>query len=152
MNDVDLAQAQKLREKIADWSDAQLQDARAFVQSYRALIPRDLTSAQLHGLLNVVRNATNVNDIKQFVQNQALKAERAGRSKEKMRDFWMAWQARSETFEVKAAAIAREVEQKWANNSDRIKSIYCRLAQNYLQHVIAEKLVVEKEQMTKSSQ
>jgi hypothetical protein len=144
MSEMDLAQALALRQKLADWSDAQLRDARAFVQSHKSLIPRDLTNAQLHGFLNVVRNSTKVEDIKLFMQNQALKADRAGRSKEKMRDFWLAMQSRGESFMVNAAEIARELDQKWAKDSDRIALIYRQLLQKYLQHVIAEKLVVEK--------
>lgn len=151
MSDMDLAQAIALRQKLADWSDAQLHDARVFVQNHQALIPRDLTNAQLHGFLNVVRNFTKAEDIKAFIQNQALKAERAGRSKEKMRDFWLAMQARGESFLANAAEIAHALEPKWVNDPDHITPIYRRLLQQYLQHVIAEKLVIEKEQMTASS-
>jgi len=144
MTDMDLAQALALRQKLADWSDVQLRDARTFVQSYEILLPRNLTNSQLHGFINVVRNATNVDAIKLFMQNQALKSERAGRSKEKMRDFWVAMQTRSAAFEIQAAEIARKVDQKWANDLDHKNSIHRQLLQKYLQHMLAEKLVLER--------
>ncbi|NUO83955.1 hypothetical protein HUU05_28100 [candidate division KSB1 bacterium] len=146
MTDISLEQAQKLRERIANWSDKNLHDARAFVESQKELIfSRDLSNAQLHGFLNVVRNVTDAGDIKKFIQNQAIKAERAGKFKEKMYEFWKALQDRSEIIRAEAAAIAREVDHRWANQPERETRIYQQLLQKYTQHVIAEKLLSEKQ-------
>ncbi|MCL4703991.1 hypothetical protein KJ068_02455 [bacterium] len=152
MTDISLEQAQKLRERIANWSDKNLHDARAFLESRKELISsRDLTNAQLHGLLNVVRNVKDAGDIKKFIQNQAIKAERAGKFKEKMYEFWKALQDRSEMIHAEAAAIARDIDQRWANQPEREARIYQQLLQKYMQHMIAEKLLLEKSNQAHSN-
>ena len=140
-----LDQAQKLRALVANWSDKNLQDARNFVQSHKDLVAsKKLTNAQLHGFLNVVRNVKSADDIKAFIQNQALKAERAGRSKEKMLEFWLALQSRCEIIRAEATRIAGHVDPAWAKQTERVGETYQQLLQKYVQHVIAEKLVLEK--------
>lgn len=152
MTDISLEQAQKLRERIANWSDKNLHDARAFVESRKELISsRDLTNAQLHGFLNVVRNVKDAGDIKKFIQNQAMKAERAGKFKEKMHEFWLALQIRCEAVQSEAAIIAREVDPKWAGQPERAAKIHQQLLQKYMQHVIAEKLLLEKSNQAHSN-
>lgn len=152
MNDMSLEQTQRLRAAIANWSDKNLLDARSFLESRKELMAfRDLTSAQLHGFLNVVRNVTDVADIKKFIQNQAMKAERAGKSKERMHEFWKAMQSRCELIIAEAEAIARNVDQKWANQPARAAQVFQQLLQKYLQHLIAEKLLFEKNMQAESN-
>ena len=147
MIEMDFTQSQKLRELLANWNDKNLRDARAFVESRKELISsRDLANSQLHGFLNVVRNVTETDDIKKFTRNQALKAERAGKFKEKMHEFWLALQSRCEMIWTDATNIAREVNQFWVNDPKQtaMNHIYRQLLQKYLQHVIAEKQLLEK--------
>ena len=75
----DLAYTLTLRRLVAAWSDQSRKDAAKFVDSRRDLLPRRITSAQLYGLINVVRSAHCFADIQQFVRHQGEKAERSGR-------------------------------------------------------------------------
>lgn len=152
MDDMSFEQTRRLRALIANWSDKNLADARSFLESRRELIAsRELTNAQLHGFLNVVRNARDVDDITKYITNQTLKAERAGKFKEKMYEFWKALHSRCGMIHTEAAVTAREVDPKWTNQPARTARIFRQLVQKYLQHVIAEKLFLEKNKQADSN-
>jgi hypothetical protein len=127
--------SKNLHERIAAWSDAHLAEARAFVQSYAELIPRDLSNAQLYGLANVARSVNQYTHLAQFVKNQMTKAERAGKSK--MQDCWQNLDAKLAGYRAEAASITRAAGLR----PDQADAVHLQLAQRFVQHLIAESMV-----------
>lgn len=126
-----------LHTEIAAWSDAQLDTARAFIQAHGELIPRDLTSAQLNGLMNIARSAEKFEQLSDFLENQARKAERA--NKEKLHDCWRALKEKFSAFRADALNISRKAGQ--GRTEDQIHLL---LVQRFVQHLIAENLFYQK--------
>ncbi|MCK6622771.1 MAG: hypothetical protein HUU32_16925 [Calditrichaceae bacterium] len=126
-----------LHTRIAAWSDAHLEAARAFVKTYGELIPRDLTSAQLYGLANITCSAREFKQLNTFMDNQASKAERA--NNEKVHDCWRALKAKFAAFHPDAQEISRD-----AGPGRTVDEIHLLLAQRFAQHLIAESLVYQK--------
>ena len=133
----EFTQKKALRAKIALAVDALVQDAREFIKSHKDL-HRELTNAQLYGLLNVVRNVRDLEDLmKKHAQHQATKAANAGR---RIETFWRSWEKKLVELQEKAKEIARSVNPAWMNDSERINRISQILRIKYVQHLIAEKL------------
>ena len=129
-------QEKALRAKIALAVDALVQDAREFIKSHKDL-HRELTNAQLYGLLNVVRNVRDLENLtKKHAQHQATKAANAGR---RIETFWRSWEKKLVELQEKAKEIARSVNSAWVNDSERINRISQILRIKYVQHLIAEK-------------
>lgn len=131
-----------LRTKIALASDALIEDARQFMQNHKSLF-RDLTNAQLYGLLNVVRNISKFDRLRQdHAQHQLKKAAEAGR---KIEVFWRNWDAKLVALQEKAKEIAGSVNSAWVNDHDRIDGIAQTLRIKYVQHLIAMKYHLQKQ-------
>jgi hypothetical protein len=130
--------SKNLHERLAVWSDAHLTEARAFVQSYAELIPRDLSNAQIYGLANVARSVNQYAHLAEFVKNQMRKAERAGKSK--MQDCWQSLNAKLTGYRAEAVNITRAAGLR----PDQADAVHLQLAQRFVQHLIAESLVSAK--------
>ncbi|MCI0692466.1 hypothetical protein L0337_10745 [candidate division KSB1 bacterium] len=130
--------SKNLHERIAAWSDAHLAEARAFVQSYAELIPRDLSNAQLYGLANVARSVKQYADLAAFLKNQMTKAERSGKSK--MQDCWQRLNTKLTGYRAEAANITHAAGLR----PDQVDAVHLQLAQRFVQHLIAESLVSAK--------
>ena len=75
--------------RLAAWSDgAGYRQACELAESYRHLLPRPMTPAQLHGLRNVVAAAPDPGAIRKFTDHQGEKAERRGDLE--LLDYWRA--------------------------------------------------------------
>ena len=136
---IDFRLEKALRAKIALAADALLQDARAFLNRHKDL-HRDLTNAQLYGLLNVVRNVPNLEKLrKEHAQHQARKAADAGR---RIEAFWWSWDEKLVALQEQAKDIAKSVNPAWASDDRQIDSIAQRLRIKYVQHLIAEKFIL----------
>ncbi len=133
---IDFRHEKALRAKMAMAADELVGDARDFIQSHRNLL-RDLTNAQLYGLLNIVRNISNTKELREkHAQHQARKAAEAGRSIEA---FWRSWDEKLLALQEKARDIAKSINPTWVNDNQRIESIAQTLRIKYVQHLIAEK-------------
>ncbi len=137
---IDFRYEKALRTKMAVAVDALLEDARQFIQNHKYLL-RDLTNAQLYGLLNIVRNVSEPSKLNQHAQHQAKKAAEAGK---KIEAFWQNWDKKLIALQEKAKEIARSINPTWVNDTARVHSIAQMLRIKYVQHLIAEKLNLEK--------
>ena len=136
------ARALALRRKLAEWSDRAQRDAATLAESYRDLLPRQITNAQLNGLQNIVLSAPSFGQIKDYLENQGNKASRAGR--DEVADYWQAVQKvlnglRSESDQWLGSvpggpplttAEGRQLADEW----------HRRLAREYVQHLVAHSL------------
>ena len=130
---------------MANWSDKNLANARAFISSCKELIAsRDLSNSQLHGFLDVIYNLSATDAIKKFLQHQKRKAERAGKSREKVAEFWQDLLSRCEKIEIETKIMAGQVDPLWKNQQHRTTYVYQQLLIKFMQHTIAEKLILEK--------
>ncbi|MCA9742058.1 hypothetical protein KC734_10990 [candidate division KSB1 bacterium] len=136
---VDYQQEKELRQRIATWSDEHLSDARQMVSQHKRLL-RELTNSQLYGLLNHVRNSKNVSDVRDYADRQARKAKRAGRQIE---GFWLDFHRKIESFDDNVNEIVRESNSRWVNDDSRTNAIHLQLLRRFVQHLIAEKLVLD---------
>jgi len=130
--------SKNLHERIAAWSDAHLAEARAFVHSYAELIPRDLNNAQLYGLANIARSVNQYANLAEFLKNQMMKAERAGKSK--MQDCWQSLNTKLTAYRAEAANITRAA----GSRPDQADAVHLQLVQRFVQHLIAESLICAK--------
>ncbi|RMG33204.1 MAG: hypothetical protein D6732_12355 [Methanobacteriota archaeon] len=121
-----------LRQLIARWSDEHLTDARTFIQSYATLSQRDLGNSQFYGLANVIRSSKKFGQVKEFMVNQAKKAERADKSK--VNEFWNELNGKLTNFLNDAKRIAQE-----AGMRSEVDSIHKQLSLRFVQHLIAER-------------
>ncbi|MCG3158197.1 MAG: hypothetical protein DKINENOH_04838 [bacterium] len=122
-----------LRVALARWSDEHLGQARKFLAAHSEVIPRELGNAQLHGLANVARSATEYRQIEEFLAHQARKAERA--NKQKMQECWLALKVMWSALRDDAADIARPAKAP-------VDAVHCQLVRLFLQHLIAESVVL----------
>jgi len=130
-----------LRRRLAAWSDRSEHEAVRLVEQYRNLLPRRITNAQLSGLENVVGQAPNYREIRNFLDNRATRADRAGRL-----DVAGYWNALTEAL----GGLKGEAEQLWAELapagvSDRqrkvaLDDLHVRLVREYVQHIVAHSL------------
>ena len=75
--------------RLVAWSDGPgYHQACKLGEAYRHLLPRPVTSSQLHGLRNVVTAAAEPLKVKGFTKHQAQKADRRGDLE--LRDYWQA--------------------------------------------------------------
>ena len=137
---IDFRYEKTLRTKTAVAVDALIEDARQFIHNHKYLL-RDLTNAQLYGLLNIVRNVPEPGELIQHAQHQAKKAAEAGK---KIKDFWRNWDNKLTTLQERANEIARSINPTWVNDVGRVNSIAQTLRIKYVQHLIAEKPNLEK--------
>ncbi len=139
------ARALVLRQRLAAWSDRAQRDAVELAESYRDLLPRQITNAQLNGLQNIVLSAPSFSEIKRYVENQGNKASRAGR--DDVADYWKAMlktlnNLRSESEQLLGSvpggppltsAEGRQLADEW----------HRRLAREFVQHLVAHSLWVK---------
>lgn len=129
----DTAEFFELRHRLARWSDTHLEEACAFVKTYAVVIPRELGNAQLHGVANLARNVREYEKFSRFLDNQARKAERAGRVK--MQECWQALKAKFNSFRGEAEKLAQGL-----GRDQSLDEIHLRLVLFFVQHLIAESL------------
>ncbi len=135
------ARALVLRQRLAAWSDRAQRDAVELAESYRDLLPRQITNAQLNGLQNIVLSAPSFSEIKRYVENQGNKASRAGR--DDVADYWKAMlktlnNLRSESEQLisipcgplLSTAEGKQLADEW----------HRRLAREFVQHLVAHSL------------
>jgi len=134
-----------LRQRLAAWSDWAQHDAVELAESYRDLLPRQITNAQLNGLQNTVLSAPSFGQIKDHLENQGNKASRAGR--DDVADYWKAMlkalsSLRSESEQLLGSvpggplltsAEGKQLADEW----------HRRLAREFVQHLVAHSLWVK---------
>jgi len=129
-----------LRRLVAAWSDSSQEEAARFVDSHRDLLPRRITSAQLYGLVNVVRSAHCFADVQRFVRHQGKKAERAGR-----RDVANYWEEVDQTLSS-LRNNAKKLQQLidslplTVDPQSGLDMLHLQLAGEFVQHLIAHSL------------
>ena len=127
--------------RLAAWSDGPgYHQACKLAEAYRHLLPRPVTSSQLHGLRNVVAAAPDPRDVKKFTTNQGQKAERRG--DQKLHDYWR-------TVGKAVEELRGDVKALWTaiggESLDLVKKplkaaqdeIHIQLIEAFVQHLVA---------------
>jgi hypothetical protein len=127
------------KQKIAAWSDYWQSEAARFADSYRDLLPRRITNAQLYGLGNVVRSARRYADIEKFVKHQAEKAGRAGRLD--VQGYWNDLRSVLSKLRGEAQALLKTTPLPVEADSKQVlDALHRELAGLYVQHLVAHSL------------
>jgi hypothetical protein len=132
----DIASVLTLRRQVAIWSDQVQKEAAKFADAHRDLFPRPITTAQLYGLLNIVRSAHRFSEIQRFIQHQREKAERAGRPD--VRGYWTELEKKLTSLKNKAKQLWQQTEG--SNKPESLDELYCQLSIEFVQHLIAHSL------------
>jgi hypothetical protein len=134
-----------LRSLVAAWSDAKQQDAVKLAEESRGLMGFPIGSSQLAGLNNIVQSATSSRDIKEFIQNQGRKAERAGR--DPVKGFWDSVGKALAGLDKEAYALAERAglpvppkDAKAKVLAKELDWLVLALAREYVQHLVAHSL------------
>jgi len=129
----------KRKQSLASWSDRWQAKAARFADSYRDLLPRRITNAQLYGLGNVVRSAWRYGDIERFIRHQAEKAERAGRLD--VQSYWNDLKDALGKLRSEAQTLLKTLPlPSGAGNREDLDELHRELAGLYVQHLIAHSL------------
>ncbi len=133
----DLAYTLTLRRLVAAWSDQSRKDAANFANKHRDLLPRRITSTQLYGLVNIVRNAQRFGDIQRFIRHQREKAERAGR--QDVADYWKEMEQVLNNLRNDARELQRQAGSLPPTISPKsaLDTLHRQLTEEFVQHVLA---------------
>ena len=135
----ELASQLERKQKIAAWSDRWQAEAARFADSYRDLLPKRITNAQLYGLGNLVRSARRYSDIERFIRHQAEKAERAGRPD--VQGYWNNLKDALGKLRSEAQALLKTLPFPAGMDSrEALDALHRELAGLYVQHLIAQSL------------
>ena len=135
----ELASQLERKQKIAAWSDRWQAEAARFADSYRDLLPKRITNAQLYGLGNVVRSARRYADIERFFRHQAEKGERAGRLD--VQSYWNDLKDILSKLRGEAQTLLKTLSlPAGMDNREALDVLHRELARLYVQHLIAHSL------------
>jgi hypothetical protein len=136
----DLTYMLTLRRLVAAWSDHIQGEAAKFADSRRDLLPSRITSTQLYGLVNIVRNAQRFGDIQQFIRHQREKAERAGR--QDVADYWKEMEQVLNNLRNDAKELQRQAGSLPPTISPKpaLDTLHRQLTEEFVQHVLAHGL------------
>ncbi len=131
-----------LRQQLAAWSDRAQLEAATLADSYRDLLPRQITNTQLAGLQNIVQAAPSYGKIKRFVEHQGDKATRAGR--DDVADYWKVVLKALNGLRREGEQLLDSVPGGPPLNTREGKQLadewHCRLAREFVQHLVAHSL------------
>ena len=117
---------------VADWSYGDgLRRAVELMERHRLLRPRRLANAQLAGLNEVVRMASGLAEIAEFVSRQATRAGRAGRL-----DVQAFWDDLRQALEVVTNLASRRSGEEPASPGET-EQLALLLAREFMQHLIS---------------
>jgi len=143
----DITQQLELRRRLAAWSDRAQKSATAMAEQYHDLLGRKIGNAQLSGLNNIAQSAPSFDDVKEFVQHQGEKAERAGRSE--VKEYWDAVGKALTGLEDEAWKLAQEAGLPVPPRNSRprelkaaLNDVYLMLAREWVQHFAAHSLMI----------
>lgn len=148
-----------LRQAVATWSDSVLDDAVTFAQAHHDIFTNrnsPVGQNQLYGLMNVMNNAPNFRNVRQFIEHQAQKAsQRADASGGRVADlnretaeFWTKIANKLSSFNKDARSLAANSGLSDLAEADRPdpEAVHRTLAVEYLQHLTAEILFISKQE------
>ena len=143
----DITQQLELRRRLAAWSDREQKSAAALAEQFRDLLGRRIGNAQLSGLNNMAQSAPSFDDVKEFVQHQGEKAERAGRFE--VKEYWEAVGKALTGLEEEAWKLANEAglpvpprNGKPKDLKAALNDVYLMLAREWVQHFAAHSLMI----------
>lgn len=143
-----------LDKRLATWSDDKLSEARQFMRGFEHLVDpkgsKDVTNSQLHGLRTLVRHAATSQRIQEFILKQGLKAERKRHSG--MHEFWNAIEKHRQEIDQDGRNLCSSVNSKWAHAEEILFRTRKQMFLKYLQHIIAEKLIITSEKKEQDKQ
>ena len=129
----------ELNWRVLAWSDGPgYHEANRLAESYRHLLPKPVTNAQLNGLRNIAASASTLKDMRDFTQNQAGKAERRGDFE--LRDYWNAVEKALNGLGDPAGELWRAAGGSTENlpmNKTAPDSLHLRLVREFVQHLLA---------------
>lgn len=129
----------KLRQLLAAWSDTWEAEASRFAEAHRDLMPRRITNSQLYGLADAVRGVVRFIDLIDFLENQAGKAERAGRYD--VHDFWQQLIRELNRLKSESQTILKEIPEQDTKTGKEI--LLKQLAEQYVRHLVAHCILSE---------
>lgn len=140
----------KLQQPVAAWSDGPgMNLATALVERHQALLPRQITNAQLSGLNGVVQAVDDVNRVMAFAQHQGTRAALA--NKEEVQAYWDDLRDTLGRLEDEAARLlsqaglsAEALPDKGKRPSRAPARLTLWLAQEFVQHLIVHSLYIGK--------
>ena len=151
-----------LRHEVASWSDSVLDDAVEFAKEHKAIFTGKnppVGKSQLYGLANLARNTSNFQGVRKFINHQAQKAvQRAEASSrasahihEEVVDFWTTVGGTLSKFAETARSLSDKSGLTKLGKPNRearkdVDALHRTLAVEYLQHLIAEILLISKQQ------
>ena len=134
----------RLRRCVAAWSDQHQREATDFLREFTGLIPKKIGNAQFAGLNNLAQAAQNMNTVRDFINHQGRKAERAG-SDEKY-SFWIKLKGQLEKLPKEAEDVAGRAQialpPDAKNKGLMIDKIARVLLQEWVQHLVAESILL----------
>ena len=143
----DVAKQLAIQRSIAAWSDRAQRQAAALAEKYRDLLGRPIGNAQLSGLNNIAQSAPSFEDVKNFVNHQGAKAERAGRYE--VKEYWDAVGKELDGLKEEAwrlgASAGLPVPPKGSKPKELKQALdwlYLRLTREYVQHFVSHSLLV----------
>lgn len=144
----------KLQPWITAWSDGEgLTRAKALVDRFRALFPRQITNAQLAGLNSAVQVVPELGQVTAFAIHQASRAARAGRLE--VKDYWDAVREMLEGLEYEAEQLAAQAgvimppvtgRRQRRKQTEEFAWLGLGLAREFVQHLVAHSLYIGREQ------
>lgn len=139
-----VARTLALRRLLAAWSDQAQRGAAELAESYRDLLPRQITNAQLNGLQNIVHVAPGYKGIKDYIENQGNKASRAGR--DDVADYWKAVLKALNDLRPESERLLNTVPGgpplTTAEGKLLMDEWHRRLAREFVQHLVTHSLYV----------
>ncbi|MDZ7360747.1 MAG: hypothetical protein ONB46_08485 [candidate division KSB1 bacterium] len=134
----DLKNTITVRKKIAAWSDRFQSEASNFADRFRELLPRRLTNTQLYSLVNVARSASSYHEIKDFIEHQAGKAERAVRKD--VQEYWIELSKGLDKLKPEAVKLLTEIDPRLSKDREMVDMIVRKLVIEYVKHLVAQSL------------
>lgn len=129
----------QLRKRLAAWSDHRQGEVARFADARRDLLPRWITSAQLHGLANVVGSARSYGTIRRFVDHQAEKAGRAERTE--VQAYWVDLRKEFDRLKDEAQDLLRQVLPSSGDEQKTVlDALHRRLVGVWVRHLVAHSL------------
>lgn len=126
----------QLRKRLAAWSDRRQGEVVCFADARRDLLPRWISSAQLHGLANVVGSARSYGTIRRFVDHRAEKAERAERAE--ARAYWADLRKEFDRLKDEAQDLLRQAPlSPGEEHKTVLDALHCQLVGVWVRHLVA---------------
>jgi hypothetical protein len=139
-----------LNHRLSVWSDQAQKTAVEQAERFRDLLGRRITNAKLAGLNNIVRSAPSFEKVKEFVRSQKQKEEKQDHFD--VTKYWIVMGQMLEKLENDAWQLATDIGLELPSKENKPKKmrealgwLYLRLAQEYIQHLVAHSLMLSQD-------